>query len=226
MIRGYVLAGGESSRMQAPGLPRDKALLTLHDETLLQRSLRTVAAACGGAAILCGMPERCERFAAYGRTVADESSQCGPLGGLDAALQDAAGGGAVAVLVVPVDLPLLPATLLHAMLQCAGNAPVTCLRVEDFVQPLPCLVRTEAALYVRNALRAGERKLLPVLRAIAQQRTGADAPDGSDGMRILDAEDFATHSGEAAAWFQNMNTPEDLPSAGILRNTSDPAASE
>lgn len=216
VVQGYVLAGGESSRMQRSDLPQDKALLLFEGETFLQRALRTIAQVCAGATILCGTGERCGRLGMYGRTVLDRVPRCGPLGGLDAALQDTVRAGGDAVLIMPVDMPRLPAKVLQFLLDQAtsSHAAVACLRVEDSVQPLPAYVRVGAAAAVDAALESGDRKLLPVLRRIAME---CGSPEG---LYIVDAATCGSGPGETLDWFANVNTPDDLLSAsqpGTLR---------
>ena len=205
-VRGYVLAGGESSRMQRSDLPRDKALLLLDGETLLRRALRTLSEVCASTSILCGTADRCERLAPYGRTVRDRAVACGPLGGLDAALNDAVLARAEAVLIMPVDMPHLPANALATLLEQArySGAAVSCLRAEGRAQPLPAYVHTGSSLAVAKALEVGDRKLLPVLQRIALE-SGM-----SGGFQVVDAEACGSTPVEVQEWFVNVNTPDDL----------------
>ena len=217
MIRTYVLAGGESARMQrvVGSHDIDKALLRMGDETLLERALRTVHSAVPGCepAILCGTAERCERLSAYGRTVPDVTCGCGPVGALDAALQDAA--GAEYVLLHPTDLPLLPSSLLIRFLATAvaSGAAVAHMLTEGFVQPLPLLIRADAREVVRTALRNGALKLQPVLHAVADNPCTPVA----EGKSICTFEVSSLVSPiTASRAFVNVNTPADLEMARDL----------
>ncbi|SEB42454.1 molybdenum cofactor guanylyltransferase [Terriglobus roseus] len=211
MIRAYVLAGGESSRMQRePGSHDiDKALLRMGDETLLERALRVVHQAVPGSdpAILCGTPDRCQRLSVYGRTVPDVTCGCGPVGALDAALQDAA--GAEYVLLHPIDLPLLPSSLLIRFVATAiaSGAAVAHMVTEGFAQPLPLLIRADAREVVRQALQNGALKLQPVLHAVADN----PCTPGADGKSICTFEVSSLVSAVTASRaFVNVNTPADL----------------
>lgn len=176
-ISGYVLAGGLSSRMGT-----DKALLRLGGRTLLEIALAKVRAVCGEAAILCGSAERAAMLGIYGRCVVDRLPECGPLGGVDAALRDAA---SPRVLIMPVDVPLLPADMLERL---ASTDTVACFEVDGFVQPLPVALSTAFVADVERALSSGERKLVPLFRQL--------------GLRPI-----AIENGEA---FANVNTPVDF----------------
>ena len=219
-VSGYVLAGGESSRMQGSGLPRDKALLPLHDGNMLLKVLRTVREVCGTATILCGTPERGVRLETAGRTLVDNVPRCGPLGGLEAALRDAATEW---LLVVPVDLPLLPPHLLQALIeQGTHDGPgVAYFQAAGRRQPLPVLLHRTTLPVITEALAGGERKLMPVL-----QRAGQTVCP--KGLRMLTAEEFADQQ-DVSQWFTNVNTPDDYRAARELvaeGNGFRPGASE
>jgi molybdenum cofactor guanylyltransferase len=195
-VSGYVLAGGESSRMGA-----DKALLRFGGETLLERALRKVNEVCGNAAILGGPAERCARFHPYGRVVADRVVGCGPLGGLDAALADAVEDW---VLVVPVDLPLLPTIALEDLVWFTSSdsrGSVHCYMDGGVTQPLPVLLHKSMSNGISAALRDRELKLAPVLRRIGEQNYGMRE------MKALRLRDYD--------WFTNVNTPEEFGGLGV-----------
>ena len=220
VIGGYVLAGGESSRMQGSGMPSDKALLLFEGQPLLQRALRIVHEACGNAAVLCGTQERGARLRHLGRTVEDISPGCGPLGGIEAALSDALEDW---VLVAPVDLPLLPARALRSLVEAGmqTGSRTVCLQAGQYPQPLPVLLRRNALPAVRAALARGERKLMPVLHVIAEAAgTGAEW--------LIPAARFASQQ-EVSTWFLNLNTPGDYRAACELPRRGNgfaPGASE
>ena len=206
--------------MQGGGKALDKAMLPLDDETMLQRALRTVREACGNATILCGTSERGERFGSIARTLAEAVPGRGPLGGLEAALGDATHEW---LLVMPVDLPLLPArALLELIEQGTDSGPgVACFEAAGRRQPLPVLIHRAAHPVIARALARNERKLLPVLQRAAQAMCHL-------GMCFLPAEEFAPEL-DVSAWFTNVNTPEDYAAAQELLaagNGFHPGASE
>src|ERR1017187_9503376 len=76
-VTAFILAGGRSTRMGS-----DKALLTVGKQTLLERALQT-AAAVANQVFIAGPRDR---YAQYGDVVEDIFPDCGPLGGIHAAL--------------------------------------------------------------------------------------------------------------------------------------------
>ena len=206
-VSGYVLAGGESSRMQARGMPRDKAMLQIDGRTMLLRAMGSVEGVCGSVSVLCGTPERGARLPPDVRSVADAAPGCGPLGGLNAALLDAT---AEWTLIVPVDLPLLPASALRTLIeQGTDNGPgVACFEAVGRRQPLPVLLHRAAHPVIAEALGRGERKLMPVLQRAA-------AAMSSLGIGIVPLGEFASEL-DVSAWFTNVNTPDDYRAAQEL----------
>ncbi len=204
-LRGYVLAGGESSRMRGHGLPLDKASIVWNGQTLLERATTLLLSVCEAPAVLCGTSERCARIHLQNSGVIDRFQGMGPLGGLEAALADAASHGASRVLVVPVDLPCLTPELLLAFVPCAlaQQSSACCLRSRARTQPLPALVHVDALPFVQEALLAGHRKLLPVLSSVAQRLSP------QVGLAMIEAVDLPGTK-EDDSWFWNVNTPEEL----------------
>src|SRR5712691_1983298 len=100
---GAVMAGGRSSRFG-----RDKALLEIGGETLLQRTVRTVRTVAQRVIVL-GPQERAAQVE-DAAVLQDEIPGIGPLGGIYTALRATPGS---AVLVVAVDMPFLNAGLLR-----------------------------------------------------------------------------------------------------------------
>jgi molybdopterin-guanine dinucleotide biosynthesis protein A len=101
-VLGAVLAGGQSSRFGS-----DKALALLDGKSLIEHAIAAMAAQAD-AVIVCGregedwVPDRPE-------------PGLGPLGGICAALHAAAARDYAAVLIVPCDVPALPAGLVQLL---------------------------------------------------------------------------------------------------------------
>lgn len=189
-------------------MPRDKAMLPFADRTMLFRALQTVREACDDVTILCGTLERGERLGTAGRKLPDAIPGFGPLGGLEAALCDATEEW---LLVVPVDLPLLPARALRMLIEQGtedGGPAVACFEALGRRQPLPALLHRAAHPVIVKALRRGERKLMPVLQRAAQ----AMCPLG---MCVVEAEAFASEL-DVSVYFTNVNTPDDYRAAQEL----------
>ena len=185
---GFVLAGGQSTRMG-----QNKALLELAGRPLIVRALAALSEVCADVAIAGGAPE----LAAFGRLVADETPGCGPLGGLVAALEQTAYEWN---LFVPVDVPFVPVYVWRSLLDCAAaNPQAACVmsrapggeedRGNTQVQPLCAVYARWSAPVLRQHLLAGRWKV-----------TAAIAAAGP--VVYCDFED--------AAWFRNLNTPDDF----------------
>jgi len=126
VIGGLILAGGLSSRMG-----RDKAMLTVDGETLLDRTMRILREA--GA-------QRVDVSGARPGGIPDRYAQAGPLGGIASAVSVLPDG---AWLIVPVDMPrlhpgvLLPLVACPARASCWSHHPLPMmLRLDDDVRRL------------------------------------------------------------------------------------------
>jgi molybdopterin-guanine dinucleotide biosynthesis protein A len=205
-VSGYVLAGGQSSRMG-----RDKSLLRIGGYALLQMALHKLEQVCSDVSILCGSEAHGESLAPYGRVVVDRIGESGPLSGFDAALHDAREEW---LLIVPVDVPLLPAFAMQELVDQAtdnGKPNVACFHAPGKLQPLPVVLHRSTREIVATALHQGRRTLLPVLRDAAD----AVCPLG---MCVLPAQEI-TDELTASIWFTNVNTPDDFEAAKELLRT-------
>jgi len=178
LAAGFVLAGGQSSRMG-----RDKALLPYRDTVLVDWIARQVETAAGSATLV-GPPER---YRSLGHPVlADLRPGCGPLAGIETALSATP---AEFNLIVACDLPNLTAELLAGLLAAAIRHDADCTLPEAPGAPQPplCAVwRRRCRDAVREALDQGVRKLAHLLQQLRVSRWKLDDP----------------------AWAVNLNTPE------------------
>lgn len=180
-VGGYVLAGGRSLRMG-----RDKALLVMDGETLVERAIRKLSEVAAEVAIAGGAHD----LARFGRVVPDAEVECGPLGGMVAALRESRFEWNV---FLPVDVPFVPAACLRELIAAAMNAGEAAMaRAEGQVQPL-CGVYAKAMLPVlQQELAEGRWKV-------------AEAVAAAGPVRMVDFAD--------ARWFRNVNTPEEFAEA-------------
>jgi molybdenum cofactor guanylyltransferase len=113
---GFVLAGGQSSRMG-----RDKALLPVNGSTLIEQVAARVRSVAHDVTLI-GQPERYQ-FLGY-PVIADLVKGCGPLGGVYTALSVT---NADWNLIVACDMPYVTADLLENLFQAAEATQADCV---------------------------------------------------------------------------------------------------
>lgn len=229
-VAGFVLAGGRSSRMGT-----DKALVSLGGKPLISYAVAKLRRVAATVSILTGPPPGNPGLAEFAPLVVDEHPGCGPVGGIEAAL---ASSSHVWNLIVPVDVPFLPAELLLWWVATTTADPRSPVRIAFFradgvLHPTVLLVHRDAAPGLSEAIRRGEYKLLRALEHAARTiSTGLGATDGiSPALQIKDlpgpALSCSTGSHPASAfglelsvelpppslWFANVNTTQDLAEA-------------
>ncbi|MGB7191233.1 MAG: molybdenum cofactor guanylyltransferase [Acidobacteriaceae bacterium] len=201
-MNAFVLAGGQSTRMG-----RDKALLDLGGSPLIEHALEKLRA-LGFSPHIAGSRPDLARFAPV---VADNHSQQGPLGGIEAAL---AASDAEQNFFLAVDLPWLPIAFLRWMIDRAGvtNALATVPRLQGLPQPLCAIYRRAMLPHAQATLAEGDAK---VMRAVERAASAT-------GLRIdsFDVESVAAAQGWPQTrplhrWFDNLNTPADLNQAAL-----------
>lgn len=117
MLPGVILAGGQASRMGGG----DKGLLKLGGDTLMARVIDRLSSQAAPLAINAnGDPAR---FAGFGLPVLPDSVPgfVGPLAGVLAGLDWAAGLGATAIVTVAADTPFFPVDLVERLRREAGG---------------------------------------------------------------------------------------------------------
>ncbi len=155
-IGALILAGGKNRRMNG----RHKALLPLHDNTLIEH-LAFVLDNFNEKIISTGVPELAKMT---GFTpVADKIPEMGPLGGLDAALSVCR---SQALVVCACDMPCLTTEFVTCLagLACEyPDAPAIILKDRSGqIHPLCGLYRTSAGPTIHSALRQNERRVMRV----------------------------------------------------------------
>ena len=202
MLPGMILAGGLSRRMEG----REKALLPLAGRPLLSHVIDRVEPQLSHLALNAnGDPARLDRFGLL--IVPDHlpegvPDRPGPLAGVLAALDWAAGLGAERVFTIAGDLPFLPGDFVPSLLMAAEGHPGPVLAQsrdatgEMRLHPTCALWPVTLAEDLRGALQAGQRRMM----GWAESR----------GARAVE---FAAPGLDP---FFNINTPEDLARAQAL----------
>jgi len=179
---GAMLTGGSSTRMG-----REKPGIELQGRTLAQRAGHTLAQFAVEVVQVGGepLPDLQRRY------IPDLRSGCGPAAGIEAALAAAD----IPVVVLAVDLPMVPASLLLEALRAIDTGAVICApRLEGRWHPL-CAAYSQAALApLQSRLDAGKFKMQQFLDELA-------TPLENDALRTL---------GDPEEMLLNVNTPADL----------------
>jgi molybdopterin-guanine dinucleotide biosynthesis protein A len=155
---GFVLAGGQSSRMG-----RDKALLELDGMTLIEQIAAKVREAAGSVTIV-GAPERYSHLGLA--VIADGEAGQGPLGGIVTALETTT---ARWNLVTACDMPFITKNFLHQLMELArdcGAEALVPLSGDGRPQPLCAVYRQSCGARLADALRAGTRKVTTALERV------------------------------------------------------------
>ncbi len=191
-VAGFVLAGGESSRMG-----RDKALLELGGVPLVVRAARLVGEVAGPVTVIA----RAAGSDGYDRlgfpVVGDDFPGVGPLGGIATALRHSAHSWN---LVIGCDLPYLTRSWLAHLIERATPLPADALlpASEHGLEPLCAMYHRNCAPAISAALASGMRKITTALAGLHVETIPLDVWKGFDSDGRL---------------FKNMNTPADYEEA-------------
>ena len=196
---GFVLAGGQSSRMG-----RDKASLLFRGRPLVAHALDIFSGA-GLQATIAGVRVS---LGAFAPVVEDAEPGLGPLGGICTALKSTTARWAV---FLPVDLPLLPSSLVRFLLahaQTTGSA-ITLPSLAGFVQTFPAVLDRSALPGLQAELESGRRECFSAFQAAAG---GLGRPLGVVAAELLAQAGQVTHPDglSVESWFSNINSVDDL----------------
>ncbi|MFZ1938770.1 MAG: molybdenum cofactor guanylyltransferase [Terracidiphilus sp.] len=202
---GFVLAGGQSSRM---GI--DKALVEFSGQPLVVHALSILRKAGLPASIAGAQAE----LGSFAPVIPDASPGQGPLGGICAALAATSARHAV---FVSVDAPFVPPSLLEYLLYHARvtGSPVSIASVNGFDQTFPAVIDRAALPALQAELLAGRLGAFSAFQAAA-------ASLGQPVGRVL--AEFLAQAGQVLSanglppvrWFLNLNTSADLKRAAAL----------
>jgi molybdopterin-guanine dinucleotide biosynthesis protein A len=153
---GFILAGGESSRMGV-----DKGLLEIAGEPMILRAAQLVESVAGAQPVVVGTPEKYRDLGL--RAIADDWPGCGPLGGIATALR---ASDADWNLVVACDLPYLTREWLEYLLQRARDSAEEAVVPMNLTpenkrgaEPLCAMYHKGCEPTLRRALERGVRKV-------------------------------------------------------------------
>ncbi len=164
----YILSGGDSARFG----PQDKARALIHDVPLIRAVIAPLEASASSVTVI---GREAEQYADLGlRTIADRRPGCGPLAGLEAALEDAPEGW---IWLAPCDVLGLQARWLEALWRHTPRHDLDVIAFfDERWQPLYALYHTRQRAPLRAALDGGMRAMW---RWLEQANTArVDPPQG------------------------------------------------
>jgi phospholipid/cholesterol/gamma-HCH transport system ATP-binding protein len=185
-LTAFILAGGKSTRMGA-----DKAFVMLDGQTLLARALELARSVTRDVRIV-GDPAK---FSSFAPVVEDVFPDCGPLGGIHAALR---ASPTDLNLILAVDTPFVSPALLRYLITRSNNSPaaaVTLVRTNEGSQPLCAVYRPAFADAAEEALHAGRYKIDPLFTSTQTQ--------------VIE-ENELRNAGFSMSMFRNLNTQEEV----------------
>jgi molybdopterin-guanine dinucleotide biosynthesis protein A len=192
---GFILAGGESSRMGV-----DKGLLEIAGEPMILRAAQLVESVAGAQPVVVGTPEKYRDLGL--RAIADDWPGCGPLGGIATALR---ASDADWNLVVACDLPYLTREWLEYLLQRARDSAEEAVVPMNLTpenkrgaEPLCAMYHKGCEPTLRRALERGVRKVTDGLAELRVEVIEPKEWKGFDSDGLL---------------FKNVNTPADYEQA-------------
>ena len=201
-VHGFVLAGGERSRMGA-----DKALLRFCGRPMVEIAVKKLRGFCADV----GIAGNRDDLAEFAPVVRESRLDVGPAAGIEAGLLAATQPW---VMFMPVDVPLVPGELLQRWCKEALRVGmrVSYLGMGGWKQPAFCLLQRDRLGSFTESLDGGERRLEVLLHLSAK------ADDISSWMYdeyelYGGVEDTAPDEETLERWFLNVNTPQELADA-------------
>ncbi len=185
-VTAFILAGGKSTRMGT-----DKAFVTLSGRSLLDRMLDLGQSVTRDVRII----GNAQKFSQFAPTVEDVFQDCGPLGGIHAALR---ASSTELNVILAVDLPFVSPALLQYLIARAESVPgvrATVPHAAGGWQPLCAVYRRQFADAAESALRAGRYKIDELFDPVRTQRIEEEELAGEGFSREI---------------FRNLNTREEV----------------
>lgn len=209
---GFVLAGGQSSRMGT-----DKALVEFRGRPLIAHAIGILEAAGLKVFIAGARAETRPRLEPYAPVIPDREGGLGPLGGICAAFGSIRAEWGV---FLPVDVPLLPSSLVVYLVRRAqsSGAAVTLVSVNGSPETFPAVISRSALPALEREL--GQRRLgcLSSFGMAARELGGCVAAVDVE-VLVQSGQVCHAHALPAVRWFLNLNWEEDLRRAASLGET-------
>jgi molybdenum cofactor guanylyltransferase len=208
---GFVLAGGQSSRMGS-----DKAKLELAGEPLVVRALDILRNA-GLQPAIAGSRSSLSEYAPVIEDAAYAQGM-GPLSGICAALRSTTARFAA---FFPVDQPFMQPSLIAFMMSYARltESLITVAAVSGYTQTFPAVIDRKAMHFLEGQLRSRKRGCLSAFELAAEAHAQRLAILRTE---LLVQSGHISHPASlpSAFWFLNLNSPHDFMRAEKLATSS------
>jgi molybdopterin-guanine dinucleotide biosynthesis protein A len=182
----------------------DKALVPWRGRPLVEHALGILR----GAGLEASIAGSRSPLSAFGPVIEDVQADRGPLGGICAAL---ASTSAQLSVFVPVDLPLLPSSLMTYLMRHAAitGRAVTLASVAGFTQTFPAVLDRAVLPWLRGELAKGR---LGCFQAFEGAAASLGQPGSAVAVELLVQSGAICHPDglPPSRWFTNLNTPVDL----------------
>jgi molybdenum cofactor guanylyltransferase len=144
-ITAVILAGGKNSRIQ-----QEKSLLNIRGTYLIDRQVELLSTIFEQIIIVTAKDIIKNRFPAI-RTIEDEFFDCGPLGGIHAAIKNSR---SEAVFVFACDMPNLSREIINKQIETYHNTPEDVLvpRHEEGIEPLHAIYSSSNLPFLEKCL--------------------------------------------------------------------------
>ena len=182
----------------------DKAVELFGGIPLIQNALSVLTEIAGGPRIAGSR----STLAGFGEAIPDTFADAGPLGGVHAAL---AASLAEWNLFLPVDVPLMPVSLLLCLVERAMlmGSSVTVAKLNGRMEPFPVVLHRSVLPLIADRIRIGETACHAAWREVCA---------ALDGRLDAVAVENLVQCGKCvhplglppAVWFKSANTPEEL----------------
>ena len=196
---GFILAGGRSSRMGS-----DKALVQLRGRPLVEIAVETFRS-IGFDPRIAGARSSLHGFAPV---VEDLHPDQGPMSGIHAALTASTASWN---LFLPVDMPLMPASLLRLLLERAilTGSPVTAIQLNGRMLPFPAVLHRSVLPHIEQCIASRQLACRSAWQAIPSAFSARLDSPSVETLRTLG---LCSHPRGLAPhlWFHGANTPSDL----------------
>ena len=155
----YILCGGQSRRMG-----RDKAMVALRGERLLDRQIKKGESYFDEVVLLCGQ----NSYPVENRQLPDQIENAGPLSGMLEALKDGAANSLKQIAIIPVDLPGISEDTIQqlALSKLNESDQALLLKSGEDLQPLAGIYSVDLASELEHFLKIGNRMVFAFVNGL------------------------------------------------------------